>query len=89
MRLGNSWAGAPCRDLHMPDKLRREDLLRGIVLVALFIGMATGSGLAMIVMSAAGLVVIKVFGRERLMGWPLLAALVATVTAVVVLRITQ
>jgi len=73
----------------MPDKLRREDLLRGIVLVALFIGMATGSGLAMIVMSAAGLVVIKVFGRERLMGWPLLAALVATVTAVVVLRITQ
>jgi len=73
----------------MSDKLRREELLRGIVLFALFIGMATGSGLAMLVISAAGLVVIKVFGRERLMSWALLVALVATVTAIVVLRITQ
>ncbi len=73
----------------MSDELRREELLRGIVLLALFIGMATGSGLAMIVVPAAGLVVIKVFGRERLMSWPLLVALVATVTVFVVLKITQ
>jgi hypothetical protein len=43
----------------------------------------------MLVMSAAGLVVMKVFGRQRLMSWTLLVALVATVTAVVVLKITQ
>ena len=73
----------------MADELRREKLVRPIVLLALFIAMASGSGLAGIVTSAAGLVAIKVFGRERLMSWALLVALVATVTAVVVLRITQ
>jgi hypothetical protein len=73
----------------MSDELRREKLLRVIALLALFIGMATGNWLAGVVMSAAGLVVIKVFGRERLMSWALLVALVATVTAVVILRITQ
>ncbi len=73
----------------MSGESQREKLLRGIVLSALFIGMTIGNWLAMIVMSAAGVIVIKVFGRERLMSWPLLVALVVTVTAVVVLRITQ
>ena len=77
------------KGLHMSEESCRDRFLRAIALFAMFIGMATGNGLAMVVMSAGGLVVMKVFGRERLMGWALLMALVATVTAVVVLRIAQ
>ena len=73
----------------MSDELRRDKLLRAIALFAMFIGMATGNGLALLVMSAAGLIVIKVFGRERLASWTLLMALVATIAVVAVLKITQ
>jgi hypothetical protein len=89
MKLGNGWAGTQYKELHMSDESRRDKLLRAIALSAMFIGMATGNGLAMLVMSAAGLVVMKVLGRERLMSWSLLVALAAAVTAVVVLKITQ
>ncbi len=73
----------------MSDESRRDELLRTLALFALFIGMASGNELALLVMSAAWLVVRKVFGRERLMSWALLVAFVATVTAVAVLKITQ
>ncbi len=89
MRLGNSWAGTQYKELHMSDESRRDELLRALALFALFIGMATGNGLALLVLSAAWFVVRKVFGRERLMSWALLVAFVATVTAVAVLKITQ
>ncbi len=73
----------------MSDESQRDKLLRAIGLVAMFIGMATGNALVLLVLSAAWFVVRKVFGRERLMSWALLVAFVATVTAVVVLKITQ
>ena len=68
----------------MSNESRRDDLFGAIAVCALLIGTATGNGLAMMVISAAVLVVMQVFGRKRLMSGALLVALVAAVTAVLI-----
>jgi hypothetical protein len=71
----------------MSNESRRDDLCNAIAVLTFLIGAATSSAVAMLVISAAALAGMQVFGRRRLMSWPLLAALVAAVTGVAVLTI--
>jgi hypothetical protein len=73
----------PGKEFHMSNESRRDDLFGAVAVCTLVIGTATGNALAMLVISAAALVAMAVFGRERLTSGALLAALVAAVTAAV------
>ena len=68
----------------MSNESRKDDLFGAIAVCVLLIGTATGSALAMLVMSVVALVAMTLYGRKRLMSGALLVALVAAVTAALV-----
>ena len=65
----------------MPTGSRRDDWLGAIAVIVLLIGTATGNAYAMLGMSAAALVLMTVFCRQRIGSGAILVALVAAVTA--------
>jgi hypothetical protein len=73
----------PRKEFHMSNESRRDDLFGAIAVCTLLIGTATGNALAMLVISAAALVAMAVFGRKRLTSGALVAAVTAAVLSVV------
>ena len=68
----------------MTTSQKRDELFAALSVVGLLIGTATGSAIAIMAMSLTLLAIMAVFYRPQMRTGPLLVALVAAVTAVLI-----